>query len=740
MNAAPLRETTIVVTGAAVRTALGDTRDEILSRASAPAQVLIASPALERDADRAICDDRTFTCAGGPIGADRAEVLLAATLADALRESQLDSPERRDGRRVRVLLGTTLSGMRHIGVFLRTERAQEAAFLTASSVASSACERCELPAAGITISTACASGITTIGIACDLLRSGDADIVIAGGYDPVSEFSHAGFGSLRLLADGAPRPFANDRDGMRTAEGYALLVLERADDAAQRGARTLARVAAVAESSDAFHLTQPHPQGDGAATAVLEALALGGMPDLLVAHATGTDANDAAEYRAYERAFGPALAALPITAPKAAIGHTLGAAGAVDAALCIAMAQSSSIMPTGTDPGSIDRESFPALALVVEPQSLSIRRTMNVALGFGGSNAALVLDHERDPADGRVRVEAGARADADAHDRSARDTLVITGWSAIVPGAALAGASLASLGQVRPGSIDDALLAPLLDARTSRRIAPISRLVRAAVRLAIDDAGMEPALVEQSTAICASHHGAIDYSLGAYREIIEGGLGAGNPLLFAESVPNVPGAQCSLAFGVRGAAITVIGSRVGFIEALLIARARLRAGRADRVILVAAEETHADLDAVLLSWKQEDHGRAETAAGAAAIVIERAGDAAQRGATERARIGQILWQPPAKRRPRELVAAARCIVDQLPGTIDVPGRPGLLGRLERRAVAGRCGSTLGAEVHAVGPALLALHRAAKGERATVLALDPFGAAGGFELNPVGSDA
>lgn len=745
---APPRVCTIVVTAAAVHTALGDARSQILSRAIARERVLAPSTAMEGHADGASLDNRTFACAGGSTEADRAEILLASTLADALREARLDTPAARGNRRIRLIVGTTLNGMRHIGAFLRGAPARDAAWLTASSVASKACELCGLPAAGMTISTACASGITAIGIGCDLLRNDDADIVIAGGYDPVSEFSHAGFAALRLLADGPPRPFAHDRDGMRTAEGCGLLVLERADSGdrtddtrsiARRGARVLARVACVAESSDAFHLTQPHPTGAGAAFALAEAVRLGGTPDLIVAHATGTEANDAAEYAAYHRTFGDALNRIPVTAMKAAIGHTLGAAGAVDAALCIAMAERASAIPTLVDASTVDAEAFPALSLVVAPRSMTIQRTMNVALGFGGSNAVLVLDHAPASAPSTTVPLNGPHGVPPPHSPGAMidSTLVITGWSAIVPGAAVAGAAVASLSELRPGAVDDALLAPYLDVRSARRIAPISRLVRAVVRMALDDASLPPELVARSTGICATHHGAVEYSMGAYRDVVVGGLGAGNPLLFAESVPNVPGAQCSLAFGMREAAITVIGSRVGVVEALLIARARLLAGCADRVILVTAEETHADLDAVLLAWKQPRGAHACCASGAVAFVIERASAALARGATARARLGTLHWQPPSTRAPRALLAAARCVASRLHGTIDVPGRPGLLGRLERRAVGGRCGATLGAELHAAGPALLALQRAARQERAAVLALDPFGAAAGFELHPVG---
>lgn len=742
-------EDEIVITAAPLRTSLGASRAEVVRRAIAGECALERSRALEGFPGGA--DDRTFACADGPRGADRAEELLARTIADALRECGL-SGDALSSRRVRLVVGTTLNGMRHLGESLRLADPREAAYLSAARVTAIACERNGLPGAGITVSTACASGITAIGLACDLLRAGDADLVLAGGYDPVSEFSHAGFGALRLLASGPPRPFAHDREGMRTAEGYALLVLERAHDATRRGARILARVGAVAERSDGFHLTQPHPLGDGAAAAALEAIELAGTPDLLVAHATGTEANDAAEYRAYERVFGERLATLPIAAPKSFLGHTLGAAGAVDAVLCIAMAESGSTVPMLDRESAVDRAAFPALAPNGESKPTTLRRTMNLAIGFGGSNAALLLEHGALAAtpraasagvaglprsNGTASSFAGAAQHANGHPAPARrgEDIEVTGWSAIIPGATLVGDALAALPELVAGDVPDEQIAAHMDARAARRIAPVSRLVRAAVRLAIDDAALGAEALAESQAFCATQHGAISYSLGAYRDVIDGGLGAGNPLLFAESVPNVPGAQCALAFGLRGAALSVIGSRVGVAEALLLARARMRAGGVSRVILVAAEESDPYLERSIAAWHRRTGGGREVAAGAVVLILETESARRARGGRARARLGAIAWEPPSSHRVPDLLAAGASARSALHGPLDLPGRPGLVGRLERRVAGDRCGETLGAEFHAAGLLLLAVRRAARGERAAAIALDPFGAWGGFELLP-----
>ena len=189
----------------------------------------------------------------------------------------------------------------------------------------------DLPFAGpsLTTSAACASGLSAIAQGITLLESGDADLVVAGGYDAISEFPYGGFNSLRLVAEGAIAPFTRDRTGMKIGEGYALVVLERSEDASARGATVVARIVGYGETSDAHHLTQPDPTGAGAARAVRAALARGGTAPgeigLLSAHATATPNNDAAEHAAFTAVFGAARP--PIVAFKSHLGHTLGGAG-----------------------------------------------------------------------------------------------------------------------------------------------------------------------------------------------------------------------------------------------------------------------------------------------------------------------------------------------------------------------------------------------------------------------------
>ena len=267
---------------------------------------------------------------------------LRRAIADALKDAGVDPASTYSPSRCGVMLGTTLHGMRAAGKFLRgNEHRFLSDFLAGATLRDA---MIDVPFTGFSATgcSACSSSLGSIALGVSLLRSGQLDLVIAGGYDTISEYVYAGFNSLRLVAPGPLRPFTKDRQGMKLAEGYGIVVLERAEDAESRGIKPLATILGYGESADAHHLTQPHPQGEGAARAISAALASAGLTpadiDLIAAHATGTPDNDAGEYAALSRVFGDDLPRVPVIAFKSHLGHTLGGAGAVElilSALCM---------------------------------------------------------------------------------------------------------------------------------------------------------------------------------------------------------------------------------------------------------------------------------------------------------------------------------------------------------------------------------------------------------------------
>ncbi|MDQ3991283.1 MAG: beta-ketoacyl-ACP synthase II [Actinomycetota bacterium] len=249
------------------------------------------------------------------------------------------------------------------------------------------------------ITTACAAGAHAVGEAYRYVRDGIADVCVAGGSEAViTALAVAGFAQMQALSrnpdpERASRPFDADRDGFVLSEGACVLVLEEAERAAARGARIFAEVAGYGASADAFHVTQPEPQGGGAVLAMQAALADAGEPaeavDHVNAHGTSTALNDVAETRALKKALGDHAHRVAVSSTKSMTGHLLGAAGAVEAA-ATALALS-----TGTAPPTINYETpDPECDLDYVPnraRSMDIGLALSNSFGFGGQNAVLAL-------------------------------------------------------------------------------------------------------------------------------------------------------------------------------------------------------------------------------------------------------------------------------------------------------------------------------------------------------------
>ena len=252
----------------------------------------------------------------------------------------------------------------------------------------------------LAVTTACASGTDSIGIAADTLRRGDADVMIVGGAEaPVCELGIAGFHAARALStqnDDPPkasRPFDAERDGFVMGEGAGILILERAEDALRRGARIWAEIAGYQNVGDAYHMTQPAEDAGGGGRAMAGALAHAGIApnevDYINAHGTSTPINDRLETVAIKRVFGEAAYTIPISSTKSMIGHLMGASGAVEAIACIKAINEGLIPPTinldHPDP-DCDLDYVPHRARRAE-----VRVAMSNSMGFGGHNACLVF-------------------------------------------------------------------------------------------------------------------------------------------------------------------------------------------------------------------------------------------------------------------------------------------------------------------------------------------------------------
>ena len=252
----------------------------------------------------------------------------------------------------------------------------------------------------LTAVAACASGAEALTAGAQLIRSGDADVVLAGGTEaPIIQTVVGGFARMRALStrcdepERASRPFSADRDGFVIAEGAAVLVLESARHAAARGAHVHAELAGHGRTSDAFHLTMPKPDGDGARRAIEMALLSAGRTaadiSYVNAHGTGTAFNDAAEARALHGALGPFAGTVPVSATKSMTGHGLGAAGAIEAVASIQAIASGLIPPTA----NLDHPDIGLNLDVVgdKPREADVSAVLSNSFAFGGHNVALIF-------------------------------------------------------------------------------------------------------------------------------------------------------------------------------------------------------------------------------------------------------------------------------------------------------------------------------------------------------------
>jgi 3-oxoacyl-[acyl-carrier-protein] synthase II len=243
------------------------------------------------------------------------------------------------------------------------------------------------------IPTACAAGNYAIAHACDLLRAGKADFMLAGGADSFSRITYTGFARLGAIAPDVCRPFDGNRKGMIPGEGAAILLLERSDLALSRGARIYCEVAGYGLSCDAHHMTAAHPEGEGAARAIRIALFQSGIDpeqvDYISAHGTGTPTNDRLETIAVKKAFGAHAYKVPMSSVKSMLGHTMGAASAIEATVCALAITNGHIPPTmhwqGGD-SDCDLDYVPNAA-----RKHQVKVAMNNAYAFGGNNSSLVL-------------------------------------------------------------------------------------------------------------------------------------------------------------------------------------------------------------------------------------------------------------------------------------------------------------------------------------------------------------
>jgi 3-oxoacyl-[acyl-carrier-protein] synthase II len=501
---------------------------------------------------------------------DRATVLLERALGACATELDVALPGWRN-KRVGLAIGTSSGGMRAFEeAFAEGGSAEGSAVATYLGPVLSADRPCDLEPVAFVLG-ACASATLAVGLAREWLLAGACDVALCGGFDAVSVFVASGFEVLRAVCtDGTPRPFRAGRDGLALGEGAAVLALVRADDASAAGASGASGavrgfVAGFGASCDAVHLTAPDREGRGLARAAEQALDDAGRPriDLVSAHGTATIYNDASEAAALAVVLGARMGEVPLHALKGGIGHTLGAAGALET-LAAMHAMKSGIAPASAGSGAVQG----GVRILAHAEAHEATAALKLSAAFGGSNAALVL-----------RRDASASADATANAGRGRRDVYVSRAASLVED--LAAATDAHVLAAKTGYLEDKLArADLLVRLTLAAVVRLEELLAEAGQGTLDGSGI----------IVGHGLATIDTNAAYLARIRAAGASRGEPRRFPYTTPNASAGECAVALGLTGPAFAVGGGPHGGLEALAVAADLVRGGVADRIVVVGVDE------------------------------------------------------------------------------------------------------------------------------------------------------
>ncbi|WP_328814456.1 beta-ketoacyl-[acyl-carrier-protein] synthase family protein [Nonomuraea cypriaca] len=497
----------------------------------------------------------------------------------------------------------------------------------------------------ILVSTACAAGGNAVGMARDRILAGEADVMLAGGLDPLLFDVTAGFNGLQALSPGPTRPYSRS-DGLSLGEGAAFLLVESRRHAEARGATLLAEVAGYGLSADAHHPTAPDPTGRGGASAVRRALAEAGLGvedvDYVSGHGTGTPANDAMERKVMRTVFGDRAATVPMSSIKSFVGHTLGASGAIEALAGVIALNEDTAPPTaGFDQADIEVADLDFVPN--EPRAMPIDVVVSNNYAFGGNNVSVVL---RKPGGPERPVHPPREA-------------VISGLgpvSALGVGVARWRAALAEgrSGVSRRGTGMRAEAAPLerpyAPRNVWRHMNHLSKLSTAATRLAWEDAGLalRRAQMDEVGLIFATAGGSME-SVQSFDQSVTSDPRHASVMDFSSVVLNATGGAVCQALGLRGETTTICHGGVSASLALDCALDLIRARKAEVVVVLAADDLNEPMLGSLLGGGRlsakgaalpYDRRRDGAVPGTAAValVVESAEHCAARGGVPYARV------------------------------------------------------------------------------------------------------
>ena len=604
----------------------------------------------------------------------RTDAMAVVAAREALAEARLDP--RRD--EVQLAFGGTTGGMFETEQMLaemhRDPSRREPLALMLSHPLSATSDRLQTAlgpfARSRTICSACSGGANAILLAGDWIRSGRAERVLAGGADGLCRLTFTGFNALGAVAPDQCRPFDRRRAGLGLGEGAAFLVLESEASVRARDVVPLAELAGWAVGSEAHHITNPEEAGGTAAELMGRALERGGVAlgdlDYVNAHGTGTPLNDAMESRALHRALGSEARRVAVSSCKGQIGHTLGAAGAIEAAITVLAVVRGEVPPTGgLEEPAVECD---LVHVIGQGRPSQVRAAMTNSFGFGGTDTVLLFTRPE------LAASRSARAIAASHPTAPRRSGVVMTGAATLGPLGLLGAR-ASLRYVEAGPAPSGERLQFeakehFDLARARRMDRAARLLTLAMQTALAESKGEKALGAELGAIAGSAYGNVDASAEFVQRTYEKGGRFASPLAFPNLVPSSPVGHAAIYLGMRGPVLATLDLGVSGETAVALACELIEAGEAPAMLAGSVEEKSEITERVLgpvcagsASWSGV---RSE---GSAALLLEDEASAARRGATPLCRVehfasgrdgfARAAAQLPAPRGPALVILSRR---------------------------------------------------------------------------------
>ena len=565
-------------------------------------------------------------------GYDRTTLLCIKAAGEAIADAGLDL-DSEDRKRIGVILGTCIGGAASIDKYYTDSYEGRAADkndilkMPASAIANNVAAHFGLDGITANIVNACAAGTMSLADACAVIRSGKADVFIAGGCDSFSSLAYAGFHALHALSEKECSPF-NHSDGITIGEGSGVLIIESYEHAAARGAKIYCDVLGAGVSSDAYHITAPRPDGEGQMSAIRRAAANSGVDlseiDYINAHGTGTSKNDEAEFLSLRTLFGsdPKLA---VSSTKSMTGHCLGAAGSIEAVLTVEAIRRGEVPPTvgyeGDDFEVLKEKSGGIDFIANEKKAKDLKVCMSNSFAFGGNNASIIFSKEP----------------RDIKNAGNTDPIYITGIGEVT-------------GVMAEGASDyRADLSPELfkkhEVKTAflRKLDRFSELVLLSGIEALADAQIK---VDDTNSgdvgiVVGTSDGPITEIVNFQKLVIEKGIENGSAFMFPNTVYNAAGGYLSIFTGIKGYNVTIANGFQAGLQSVMHACEVIRRGEED-IMLAGGTDELTDIEHELyenagLLGNGKDSGIV-LGEGSVSLILESAKSAEARGSKKYAQI------------------------------------------------------------------------------------------------------